>query len=75
MAFCMAAILSRYYPRYWILFYFFAAVEGVARIDGTSHFPADVMAGAIVGIVIANVLEMKMPDPGKSLGAGNHTKS
>ncbi len=75
MAFCLAAILSRYYPSYWIPFYFFAAVEGLARIDGTSHFPADVMAGAIVGIVVAKVLEMKMPDPGKGLGAGDHTKS
>ncbi len=75
MAFCLAAILSRYYPSYWILFYFFAAVEGLARIDGTSHFPADVMAGAIVGIVVAKVLEIRMLDPGKGLGAGDHTKS
>jgi membrane-associated phospholipid phosphatase len=75
MAFCLAAILSRYYPSYWIPFYFFAVVEGLSRIDGASHFPADVMAGAIVGIVVAKVLEMKMPDPGKNLGAGDHTKS
>ena len=39
MAFCLAAILSRYYPRYWIPFYIFAVLEGLARVDGTSHFP------------------------------------
>jgi membrane-associated phospholipid phosphatase len=54
---------------------FFALVEGLARIDGTSHFPADVMAGAIVGIGVAKVLEMKMPRPGKGVGAGDHSKS
>ncbi len=60
MAFCLAAILSGYYPRYWIPFYMFAVLEGLARIDGTSHFPADVLAGAIVGTVVAKLVEMKL---------------
>ena len=60
MAFCLAAILSRHYPRYWIPFYMFAVLEGLARIDGTSHFPADVLAGAIVGTVVAKLVEMKL---------------
>jgi undecaprenyl-diphosphatase len=60
MAFCLAAILSRYYPRYWIPFYIFAVLEGLARIDGTSHFPADVLAGAFLGIVVAKLVEKKI---------------
>ena len=60
MAFCLAAILSRYYPRYWIPFYMFAVLEGLARIDGTSHFPADVLAGAFVGTGVAKLVEIKL---------------
>lgn len=60
MAFCLAAILSRYYPRYRISFYFFAILEGLARIDGTSHFPADALTGALWGIVVAKVEEKKI---------------
>jgi undecaprenyl-diphosphatase len=75
MAFCLACILSHYFPAYRIPFYLFAILEGLARIDGTSHFPSDVLAGAIVGIVIAKVLELKMPDPAKDMGAGGFAES
>jgi len=75
MAFCLACILSRSFPAYRILFYLFAVLEGLARIDGTSHFPSDVLAGAIVGIVIGKVLEMKMPHPAKDIRAGALGKS
>jgi membrane-associated phospholipid phosphatase len=61
MAFCLATILSHYFPPYRVLFYLFAILEGLARIDGTSHFPSDVLAGALVGIVVAKVLEIKGP--------------
>ncbi len=63
MAFCLAAILSRYNPRCWILFYIFAVLEGLARVDGTSHFPADVLAGVIVGTVVAKLVGMKLLRP------------
>ena len=75
MAFCLACILSRCFPAYHILFYLFAVLEGLARIDGTSHFSSDVLAGAVVGIVIAKVLEIKMPDPAKDKGAGGFAES
>jgi len=70
MAFCLAAILSQCYPRYWIPFYFFALLEGFARIDGTSHFPADVLAGAIVGTVVANLVKMKLQQSDEIAGKG-----
>jgi len=75
MAFCLACILSRYFPAYRILFYLFAILEGLARIDGTSHFPSDVLAGAIVGILVARVLEMKMPEPARGLDTSDLAKS
>jgi len=61
MAFCLAYILSRHYPAFRILFYLFAVCEGMARIDGTSHFPSDVIAGAIVGVAIAKIVKSKLP--------------
>ncbi|HMK56841.1 MAG TPA: phosphatase PAP2 family protein [Dissulfurispiraceae bacterium] len=57
MAFCLAAVLTQHYPKYWILFYLFAVFEGLARIDGTSHFPGDVLAGAVLGTLIARLVE------------------
>lgn len=56
MAFCLAYILSNHYPAFRILFYMFAVCEGLARIDGTSHFPSDVLGGAIWGIIIAKAV-------------------
>jgi undecaprenyl-diphosphatase len=73
MAFCLAAILSRYYPRYWIPFYIFAVLEGLARIDGTSHFPADVLAGALVGTVVAKLVEIKLSRPTETARTCNCT--
>lgn len=73
MAFCLAAILSRYYRGYWIPFYIFAVLEGLARVDGTSHFPADVLAGAIVGTVAAKLVEMKLSRPDAPACAGDRT--
>ncbi len=63
MAFCLAYILSRHYPPLRFLYYTFAAWEGLARIDGTSHFPSDVIGGAIFGIIVAKVVESKIPIP------------
>ncbi|HMK61829.1 MAG TPA: phosphatase PAP2 family protein [Dissulfurispiraceae bacterium] len=57
MAFCLAAVLEHYYPKYRIAFYVFAVLEGLARIDGTSHFPGDVLAGALFGILTARLIQ------------------
>ena len=74
MAFCLAFTLSRYFPAYRILFYMFAIFEGLARIDGTSHFPSDVLAGAILGMAVASLVEVKMAKVNKA-GTGDLSES
>jgi membrane-associated phospholipid phosphatase len=49
MAFCLACILSRQYPRYRVVYYLFAVIVGMYRIEGFNHFPSDVLAGAVLG--------------------------
>jgi undecaprenyl-diphosphatase len=52
LAFTLACVLSAYLPRYRMVFYSFAFITGFVRIEGTSHFPSDVLAGAILGLLI-----------------------
>lgn len=59
MAFCFAFILSEYFPRYRSAFYLFAVIVGLYRIDGLSHFPSDVMAGALLGIIVGKIVTLK----------------
>lgn len=56
VAFCLACILSQHFPKYRFIFYFFAIVVGFERFEDVSHFPSDVMAGAVVGIIIGKLL-------------------
>ncbi len=56
LAFCLAYIVSRYSRRWGIVSYFFAVAVGLYRVDSLSHFPSDVMAGAIVGTVAAMLI-------------------
>lgn|ERR1700690_3099165 len=60
LSFCLAFILSHYYPRYRLFFYLFAVLTGMDRVIGLSHFPSDVLAGALMGIVVARVLTARM---------------
>ncbi len=60
LAFCLAFILSRYFPRYRIPCYLFAVTVGWDRLDGLSHFPSDVIAGAVIGTVVAKVLSIEI---------------
>jgi membrane-associated phospholipid phosphatase len=55
-AFCFAYILSSYFPRYKVYFYIWAVFIGFVRIEGIAHFPSDVLAGAVVGTVVAKFL-------------------
>ncbi len=56
VSFCMAYILSAYFPRYRAYFYFLATMIGLERVEGIAHFPSDVLAGAIMGTVVAKFL-------------------
>jgi membrane-associated phospholipid phosphatase len=56
VVFCFAYILSRYFPRQRILFVLYAVIVSLYRIENCSHFPSDVVAGALVGIIVGKVL-------------------
>lgn len=61
MAFCFAAILSHHLPKYRVLFYLFAVVVGLERIEDGAHFPSDALAGAILGFIVGKLsLELKL---------------
>ena len=55
-AFCFAAVLSHYYPRYRPAYYAMAVLVGAARIESTSHFPSDVLGSALLGLITAKLL-------------------
>jgi membrane-associated phospholipid phosphatase len=52
LAFTLAYVLSSYLPGYRTLFYLFAIFIGFERIEDSAHFPSDVLAGAILGLLI-----------------------
>lgn len=55
MAFCFAAVLSHHLPKYRVLFYIFAIIVGLERIEDGAHFPSDALAGAILGFIVGKV--------------------
>ncbi|TAN39482.1 MAG: phosphatase PAP2 family protein [Nitrospirae bacterium] len=56
LTFCLAYILSQFYPRYRVVFYLFAVMTGADRMLGLSHFPSDVLAGALLGMVVGRIV-------------------
>ncbi len=66
LAFCLAYIVSRYSTRWGIVSYFFAVAVGLYRVDSLSHFPSDVMAGAIVGTVAAMLISATIVRSGRT---------
>lgn len=50
-AFAVAYVLSKRYPRLALPFYAVAALIGAARVYLGSHYPTDVLAGAVVGVI------------------------
>ena len=70
LVFCLACILSQYFPRYRTPLYLFALVVSLERIEDLAHFPSDVIAGALVGLLVGKILLLKAPCPGADRYAG-----
>jgi len=64
-AFCAAAVLGRAYQAEWLA-YSLAGLVAYSRIYNQKHWPADVIAGAGLGLLIGNVVvnyhERRRPD-------------
>ena len=52
-AFLLAVLLSKYYPKYKIVFYSAAILTGFSRIYLGVHYLSDVFFGALIGVIIA----------------------
>jgi membrane-associated phospholipid phosphatase len=70
--FCLAYIISRYFPRYKVIFYSLALIAGLDRVEDVSHFPSDVLSGAIIGLFIGKMLSVKMSLPSEHRNAENN---
>lgn len=68
-AFCFAFIISLYFPRYRVIFYLLAIFIALSRVIGLSHFPSDILAGAVVGLAVGKVMLLKIPSFRKSIPA------
>lgn len=51
-SFALATVLSGFYPKGRLFFYFIATIVGLSRIYLNSHFPSDAFGGAILGFII-----------------------
>jgi membrane-associated phospholipid phosphatase len=54
-AFASAAALARLFPRQRIVFYAFAIVVAGERVAENAHYPSDVVAAAVLGILSAGL--------------------
>lgn len=52
VAFLLAILLSRYYPKYTGVFYSVAVLVGLSRIYLGVHYLSDVVGGAVLGLAI-----------------------
>ena len=52
LAFCLALVLSEHFPRYKFIFYAFAFMVVLSRLEGPAHFPTDILAGALLGTLV-----------------------
>ena len=56
--FACAYVISRVAPRLTVFVYVLAALIGFSRIYVGVHYPLDVLAGAVLGVVVAKALLM-----------------
>jgi undecaprenyl-diphosphatase len=54
-AFVFATTVAQFYPEYGILAYFLAASIGASRVVLGVHYPTDIVAGAALGILSAEI--------------------
>jgi membrane-associated phospholipid phosphatase len=70
LVFCLAYILSRHLPKYRVVFYMFASVVALERVEDFAHFPSDILAGAMIGLIVAKILSVKvLPSDGMRYAA------
>ena len=55
-SFACAYVISRLAPRLTVFVYVLAALIGFSRIYVGVHYPLDVLAGAVLGLVVARAL-------------------
>ena len=55
-SFACATVLSFYVPRLRVPFFVLAALIGLSRVYNAMHYPSDVLAGAVLGVLIALLL-------------------
>jgi membrane-associated phospholipid phosphatase len=64
-AFALATLLSLWYPKWSAAWLFVATGVGWSRIVLGSHFPSDVVGGAVLGVVVVLLMQRWVPGPGK----------
>jgi len=71
-SFAMATLLSQWFPRYRIIFFFIAGFIGWTRIYLGLHYPTDVIAGAILGYGATKLFLLYFPLKEEGKGIYSH---